>query len=59
MQELALPPVTLAQGLGMVAGPMLGTVLYRAGASLPYLLVGVLLLLLCGLAMAHRAKETA
>lgn len=51
--------VAAAQGLGMVAGPMLGTLLYRAGASLPYLLVGVLLMLLCGLAIAHRAKETA
>ena len=58
-QGAAAGTVAAAQGLGMVAGPMLGTVLYRAGASLPYLLVGVLLLLLCGLAMAHRAKETA
>lgn len=58
-QGAAAGTVAAAQGLGMVAGPMLGTLLYRAGASLPYLLVGVLLLLLCGLAMAHRAKETA
>ncbi|WP_367382454.1 MFS transporter [Stenotrophomonas cyclobalanopsidis] len=58
-QGAAAGTVAAAQGLGMVAGPMLGTVLYRAGASLPYLLVSVLLLLLCGLAMAHRAKETA
>ncbi len=58
-QGAAAGTVAAAQGLGMVAGPMLGTVLYRAGASLPYLLVGVLLLLLCGLAMAHRAKEIA
>lgn len=58
-QGAAAGTVAAAQGLGMVAGPMLGTVLYRASASLPYLLVGVLLLLLCGLAMAHRAKETA
>lgn len=58
-QGAAAGTVAAAQGLGMVAGPMLGTVLYRAGASLPYLLVGVLLFLLCGLAMAHRAKETA
>ncbi len=57
-QGAAAGTVAAAQGLGMVAGPMLGTLLYRAGASLPYLLVGVLLLLLCGLAMVHRAKET-
>jgi len=58
-QGAAAGTVAAAQGLGMVAGPMLGTLLSRAGPSLPYLLVGVLLLLLCGLAMAHRAKETA
>ncbi len=58
-QGAAAGAVAAAQGLGMVAGPMLGTLLYRAGASLPHLLVRVLLLLLCGLAMAHRAKETA
>lgn len=58
-QGAAAGTVAAAQGLGMVAGPMLGTLLYRTGASLPYLLVGVLLLLLCGLALAHRAKETA
>lgn len=50
--------VAAAQGLGMVAGPMLGTLLYRGGPSLPYLLVGALLLLLCALAAAHRMKET-
>jgi MFS transporter, DHA1 family, tetracycline resistance protein len=49
--------VAAAQGLGMVAGPMLGTLLYRGGPSLPYLLVGALLLLLCALAAAHRMKE--
>jgi len=32
--------------------------LYRGGASLPYLLVGVLLLMLCVLAAAYRMKET-
>ncbi|WP_131829769.1 MFS transporter, partial [Teichococcus deserti] len=33
-----------AQGLGMVVGPVAGSILYMAGPSLPYLLVGVLLL---------------
>ncbi|HDS1034930.1 TPA: MFS transporter, partial [Stenotrophomonas maltophilia] len=57
-QGAAAGTVAAAQGLGMVVGPMLGTLLYRGGASLPYLLVGALLLLLCGLATAHRTKET-
>ncbi|HFK2884617.1 TPA: MFS transporter [Stenotrophomonas maltophilia] len=58
-QGAAAGTVAAAQGLGMVAGPMLGTLLYRGGPSLPYLLVGALLLLLCALAAAHRMKETA
>ncbi|HHA2451917.1 TPA: MFS transporter [Stenotrophomonas maltophilia] len=57
-QGAAAGTVAAAQGLGMVAGPMLGTLLYRGGPSLPYLLVGALLLLLCALAAAHRTKET-
>lgn len=57
-QGAAAGTVAAAQGLGMVAGPMLGTLLYRGGPSLPYLLVGALLLLLCALAAAHRMKET-
>jgi len=57
-QGAAAGTVAAAQGLGMVAGPMLGTLLYRGGPSLPYLLVGTLLLLLCALAAAHRMKET-
>ncbi len=56
-QGAAAGTVAAAQGLGMVVGPMLGTLLYRGGPSLPYLLVGVLLLLLCVLAAAHRMKE--
>ncbi|HHA2758649.1 MULTISPECIES: MFS transporter [Stenotrophomonas] len=57
-QGAAAGTVAAAQGLGMVAGPMLGTLLYRGGPSLPYLLVGALLLFLCALAAAHRMKET-
>jgi MFS family permease len=56
-QGAAAGTVAAAQGLGMVVGPMLGTLLYRGGPSLPYLLVGVLLLLLCVLAAAHRMQE--
>ena len=29
------------QGLGMVLGPLLGTLLYRHSPALPYLLVGI------------------
>jgi len=57
-QGAAAGTVAAAQGLGMVAGPMLGTLLYRGGASLPYLLVGVLLLVRCVLAAVYRVKET-
>lgn len=35
-----------AQGLGMVAGPLIGTVLYAAGASVPYWLVAAMLLVM-------------
>ncbi|HGM6771230.1 TPA: MFS transporter [Stenotrophomonas maltophilia] len=56
-QGAAAGTVAAAQGVGMVVGPMLGTLLYRGGPSLPYLLVGVLLLLLCVLAATHRMKE--
>ncbi|HAL22749.1 MAG TPA: MFS transporter [Stenotrophomonas sp.] len=58
-QGAAAGTVAAAQGVGMVVGPMLGTLLYRANASLPYLMVGALLLLLCALALAHRRAEAA
>jgi len=48
-QGAAAGAVGSVQGLGMVIGPMLGTLLYRAAPSAPYLLVGVVLL---GLAAA-------
>lgn len=48
-QGAAAGAVASVQGLGMVIGPMLGTLLYRAAPSAPYLLVGVVLL---GLAAA-------
>lgn len=48
-QGAAAGAVASVQGLGMVIGPMVGTLLYRAAPSAPYLLVGVVLL---GLAAA-------
>ena len=48
-QGAAAGAVASVQGLGMVIGPMLGTLLYRAAPSAPYLLVG---LVLWGLAVA-------
>ena len=35
-----------AQGMGMVAGPLIGTLLYAAGPAVPYLLVALMLLLM-------------
>jgi MFS family permease len=35
-----------AQGMGMVAGPLIGTLLYAAGPAVPYLLVAAMLLAL-------------
>ena len=48
-QGAAAGAVASVQGLGMVIGPMVGTLLYRAAPSAPYLLVGLVLL---GLAAA-------
>jgi len=48
-QGAAAGAVASVQGLGMVIGPMVGTLLYRADPSAPYLLVGLVLL---GLAAA-------
>ena len=43
----------------MVVGPMIGTLLYRWSPSAPYLLVGVVLLILAGSAALHRARGAA
>ncbi|MGC3987013.1 MAG: MFS transporter [Pseudorhodoferax sp.] len=40
-QGAAAGTLSAAQGLGMVLGPIAGTLLYRASPALPYLLVGV------------------
>ncbi|WMJ69445.1 MFS transporter [Stenotrophomonas sp. 24(2023)] len=58
-QGAAAGTVAAVQGMGMVVGPLLGTVLYRVGMSLPYLLVGVLLLGLALAAVLHRSREAA
>jgi MFS family permease len=55
-QGAAAGTVAAAQGLGMVAGPMLGTLLYRGGPS-RLTCWSALLLLLCALAAAHRMKK--
>lgn len=53
-QGAAAGTVAAVQGMGMVAGPLLGTLLYRLWPSLPYLLVAVVLALLSLAAFRHR-----
>ncbi|WP_313460042.1 MFS transporter [Stenotrophomonas sp.] len=52
-QGAAAGAVASVQGFGMVIGPMVGTLLYRVAPSLPYLLVGLLLLVLSVAAVLH------
>jgi DHA1 family tetracycline resistance protein-like MFS transporter len=52
-QGAAAGAVASVQGLGMVIGPMLGTLLYRVTPSAPYLLVGVVLGMLAVVAGLH------
>lgn len=42
-QGAAAGSVGAAQGLGIVLGPLIGTLLYEVGPGVPYMLVGVLL----------------
>ncbi|EMV8752335.1 MFS transporter, partial [Escherichia coli] len=49
-QGAAAGSVGAAQGLGIVLGPLAGTLLYEVGPGVPYLLVGVLLALVALLA---------
>jgi MFS family permease len=58
-QGAAAGTVASVQGLGMVIGPMLGTLLYQWRPSAPYLLVGALLLVLSVAAARHRAGALA
>ncbi|WP_238376585.1 MFS transporter [Luteimonas abyssi] len=55
---VAAGTVASVQGMGMVAGPLLGTLLYRAAPSGPYLLVGALLLALSITAWRQRPEVT-
>ena len=55
-QGIAAGTISAAQGLGMVLGPVTGTLLYRLSPSLPYLLVGGLLLGL-SLAVGMRRRD--
>ncbi|WP_101925002.1 MULTISPECIES: MFS transporter [Luteimonas] len=52
-QGAAAGTVASVQGMGMVAGPLLGTLLYRWSPNAPYVLVGVVLLGLSLAAAAH------
>lgn len=52
-QGAAAGAVASVQGLGMVIGPMVGTLSCRVAPPLPYLLVGVLLLALSVTAVVH------
>ncbi|WP_337244808.1 MFS transporter [Luteimonas sp. gir] len=52
-QGAAAGTIASVQGLGMVVGPLLGTLLYRVSPSAPYLLIGVVLLVLSVAAALH------
>ncbi len=53
-QGAAAGTVASVQGMGMVVGPLLGTLLYRWSPNAPYLLVGAVLLVLATAALLHR-----
>lgn len=55
-QGAAAGTVAAVQGMGMVAGPLLGTLLYRWSPAAPYLFVGVVLAVLSLVAMLHARK---
>ncbi|MCD9032326.1 MFS transporter [Luteimonas sp. Y-2-2-4F] len=55
-QGAAAGTVASVQGLGMVVGPMAGTLLYRWSPNAPYLLVGAVLLVLAAAAALHPAE---
>lgn len=58
-QGAAAGTVASVQGMGMVIGPMLGTLLYQWSPTAPYLLVGALLLVLSAVAVGHRSGGAA
>ncbi|MFL6587278.1 MAG: MFS transporter [Luteimonas sp.] len=55
-QGAAAGTVAAVQGMGMVAGPLLGTLLYRCSPSAPYLFVGVVLAVLSLVATLHARR---
>lgn len=57
-QGAAAGLVASIQGLGMVVGPLAGTLLYRIWPSAPYLMVGVLLFILAIAVIRHRPYRT-
>ena len=56
-QGAAAGTVAAVQGMGMIAGPLLGTVLYRSSPALPYLFVGIVLAALAAVAATHAARR--
>jgi len=56
-QGAAAGTVAAVQGMGMIAGPLLGTVLYRWSPALPYLFVGIVLGVLAIVAVAHQVRR--
>lgn len=56
-QGAAAGTVAAVQGMGMIAGPLLGTVLYRWSPALPYLFVGIVLASLAAVAATHPARR--
>jgi len=55
-QGAAAGTVAAVQGMGMVAGPLLGTLLYRGSPAAPYLFVGVVLAVLSLVAAVHARR---
>jgi len=55
-QGAAAGTVAAVQGMGMVAGPLLGTLLYRWSPAAPYLFVGVVLAVLSLVATLHARR---
>lgn len=53
-QGAAAGSVNAAQGLGVVVGPLVGTLLYEAGPAIPYIFASLLLLLVAGWPEADR-----
>lgn len=55
-QGAAAGTVASVQGMGMVAGPLLGTLLYRWSPAAPYLFVGMVLAVLSLVATLHARR---